>query len=68
MAMSSSKSPVIGLSGLSTREGRTLCRNIGNSGGKCVLRGVARIKTARGLMASTVIPALKDWLSSNQRV
>ena len=68
MAMSSSKSPVIGLSGLSMREGRTLCRNIGSSGGESVPRGVARIKTARGFTASTVIPDFTDRLSSNQRV
>ena len=68
MAMSSSRSLVIGLSDLSMRESRTLCRNMGNSGGESVPRGVARTKTARGLTASTVIPALTDRLSSNQRV
>lgn len=67
--MRSSRSPVIELSDLSMREGRTLCRNMGNSGGESVPQGVARTKTASGLTASTVmLPAFIDRLSSDQRV
>lgn len=73
IAMRSSKSPVIacprlGLSNLSMRDGRTLCRNMGNSGGVGKARGVARTKTARRLAASAMASVLMGMLSSNQNV
>lgn len=73
MATRSSKSPAMGcpsltLSNVSMRDGRTLCRNMGSSGGVREARGVARTKTARRLAASAAASVLMIRLSSDQNV